>query len=78
MEQTLLTYGLPKETVTAILIPYKNTKVKVRSPDGDTDNFNIIAGIQQEDTLVPYFFIICQDYDCLNKRKWFRDDKENK
>ena len=35
MEQILLTYGLPKETVTAIMMLYKNTKVKVRSPDGD-------------------------------------------
>ena len=31
----LLAYGLPKETVAAITILYRNTKVKVRSPDGD-------------------------------------------
>ena len=37
MEQILLAYGLPKETVTAIMMLYKNTKVKVRSPDEDTD-----------------------------------------
>ena len=30
--------------------------------DGDTDYFNIIAGVLQEDTLPPYLFIICQDY----------------
>ena len=30
MEQILLAYGLPKETVTAIMMLYKNTKVKVR------------------------------------------------
>ena len=35
MEQILLAYGLPKETVAAITILYRNTKVKVRSPDGD-------------------------------------------
>ena len=35
MEQILLAYGLPKETVTAIMILYRNTKVKVCSPDGD-------------------------------------------
>ena len=40
----------------------KNTKVKVHSPDGDTDNFNIVAGVLQGDTLAPYLFIISQDY----------------
>ena len=34
MEQILLAYGIPKETVAAITILYRNTKVKVRSPDG--------------------------------------------
>ena len=42
MEQTLLAYGLPEETVAAIMILYRNTKVKVRSPDGDTDYFDIV------------------------------------
>ena len=32
---------------------YKNTKVKVRSPGGDTDYLVIVAGVQQEDTLAP-------------------------
>ena len=31
MEQILLAYGIPKETVAAITILYRNTKVKVRS-----------------------------------------------
>ena len=35
MEQILLTYGLPKETITAIMMLYKNTKVKVHSLDGN-------------------------------------------
>ena len=62
MEQILLVYGLPKETVAAITILYRNTKVKVRSPDGDTEYFDIVAGVLQEDTLAPYLFIICLDY----------------
>ena len=62
MEQILLAYGLPKETVTAIMILYWNTKVKVRSPDGDTEYFDIVAGVLQGDTLAPYLFIICLDY----------------
>ena len=40
----------------------KNMKAKVCSPDGDTDYFNIVAGVLQGDTLVPYLFIICLDY----------------
>ena len=62
MEQILLAYGIPKETIAAITILYRNTKVKVRSPDGDTDDFDIVAGVLQGDTLAPYLFIICLDY----------------
>ena len=62
MEQILLVYGVPKETVAAITILYRNTKVKVRSPDGDTEYFDIVAGVLQGDTLAPYLFIICLDY----------------
>ena len=54
--------GLPKETIAAITILYRNTKVKVRSPDGDTEYFDILAGGLQGDTLAPYLFIICLDY----------------
>ena len=62
MEQILLTYGLLKETVAAIMILYKNTKVKVRSPDRDTEYFDIVAGVLQGDALAPFLFIICLDY----------------
>ena len=62
MEQILLAYGLPKETVAAITILYKNTKVKVHSPEGDMEYFDIVAGVLRGDTLIPYHFIICLDY----------------
>ena len=62
MEQILLAYGLPKETVAAIMILYRNTKVKVRPPDGDTEYSDIVAGVLQGDTLAPYLFIIGLDY----------------
>ena len=62
MEQILLSYGLPKETISAIIMLYRNTKVKVRFPDRDTDYFDIVAGVLQGDTLAPYLFIICLDY----------------
>ena len=45
-----------------LTILYRNTKVKVRSPDGDTEYFDIVAGVLQGDTLAPYLFIICLDY----------------
>ena len=62
MEQILLPDGFPKENVAAIMMLYKNTKVKVRSPDGDTDYFDIIASVLQGDILAPYLLIICLDY----------------
>ena len=62
MEKIQLAYGLPKETVAAIIMLYRNTKEKFRSPDGDTDYFDIITGVLQGDTLTPYLFIISLDY----------------
>ena len=62
IKQILLANSLPKETVSAIMILYKNTKVKVCSSDGDTDFFDIVVGLLQSDTLFPYLFIICLDY----------------
>ena len=52
-EQILLAYSIPKETVAAIMILYRNTKVKVRSPDEDTEYFDIVAGVLPGDTLAP-------------------------
>ena len=62
MEQILLAYDIPKENVAAIMISYRNTKVKVRSPDGDKEYFDIVEGVLQGDTLASYLFIICLDY----------------
>ena len=62
MEQILLAYGQPKETVAIIMMLYRNTKVKVRSSDGDTDYFDTVAGVLQRDTLTSYLFIICLNY----------------
>ena len=47
MEQILLAYGLHKETITAIMMLYKNTKVKVRTPNGNIDFFDIVVGVLQ-------------------------------
>ena len=51
---------------------YRKTKVKVCSPDGGTDYFDIAAGVLQGDTLAPYLFIICLEYvlrTCIDKMK---------
>ena len=74
MEQILLAYGLPKETVAAITILYRNTKVKVRPPDGDTEYFDIVAGVLLGDTLSPYLFIICIYYVLRTSIDKFREN----
>ena len=62
MKEILLKYGVPEETVCAIMMLYKNTRSMVRSPDGDTPYFEITTGVLQGDTLAPFLFIICLDY----------------
>ena len=47
MEQILLIYGLRKETVAAIMMQHRNTKVKVCSPNRDTRYFDIVTGVLQ-------------------------------
>ena len=66
MEQILQAYGIPNKIIKAIIIMYKNTQVFVRSPDANTEFFDIIAGILQGDTLSPYLFIIVLDYVLRN------------
>ena len=41
---------------------YKITKGKVRTPDGDTDFFDIVTSVLQGYKLAPYLLIICPDY----------------
>ena len=38
---------------------YRNTNIKVLSPDEDTDFFDIVAGDLKGDSFAPYQFIIC-------------------
>ena len=73
MREILLAYKIPHEIVGAVMILYKNSSALVRSPDGDTDLFDVKAGVLQGDTLAPYIFIICLAYilrtaiDLINK-----------
>ena len=58
MLKILRVYGLPEQLVSAIGTLYIGTKAKVRSPDGETEIFEILAGILQGDTIAPYIFTI--------------------
>ena len=62
MIKVLEAYGIPERIVRAISTSYSNTRAKVYSPDGVTEEFNIVAGVLQGDTLAPYLFIIILDY----------------
>ena len=62
IEQILLVYSPPKETVTAIMMLCKIPKAMVHSPDEDTNFFDIVTEAMQGDTLAPYLFILCLDY----------------
>ena len=53
---------------------YKNTKVKVHSPDRDTDYFDIVAGVLQGDTLALYLLIICLDYVLRNSTALMKEN----
>ncbi|XP_072047147.1 uncharacterized protein [Amphiura filiformis] len=61
MLQILRAYGIPKQLVDAIGRTYKKTRAKV-IPDGETELFDIVAGVLQGDTLAPYLFVIVLDY----------------
>ena len=89
IEQILLTYNHLKETVNAIMMFYKNTKVMVCSSDGDTDFFDIVTRILKRDALAPYLSMICLDYiqwtsisvakeKCFTLRKQEADDISQK
>ena len=41
---------------------YEHTYAKVCTPDGETELFEIFAGVLQGDTLAPFLFIIALDY----------------
>ena len=60
--EILRAYGVPEKLVTAIAATYSQTWAKVRTPDGDTEPFQILAGVLQGDTLAPFLFIIALDY----------------
>ena len=52
---------------------YNNTKVNVRSPDGDTDYLEIVVVVLQVDTLALYLFI-CLDYVLITSIDIMKDN----
>jgi len=66
MCKILSAYGIPPKLAAAIRCMYDTTEAKVISPDGETREFEIQAGVLQGDTLAPFLFIIVLDY-CLRQ-----------
>ena len=62
MLRILKAYGIPPNLLRAIGAMYTNTRAKVISPDGETELFDITAGVLQGDTLAPFLFVIVLDY----------------
>ena len=62
MMKILRAYGIPPNLLRAIEKMYADTRAKVISPDGETELFEITAGVLQGDTLAPFLFIIVLDY----------------
>ena len=81
MDQILLAYGLPKETVMAIMMLYSNMKVKVCWPDGDTDFFDIADWVRGYISPISLHNLSRQhtlNIDWSNKRKWLYTKKGTK
>ena len=58
----LRSYGIPDKIVNIIEASYASTRAKVYSPDVVTEEFDIVKGVIQGDTLSPYLFVIILDY----------------
>ena len=74
MMRILKAYGIPPNLLRAIEQMYTNTKASIQTPDGETEQFDITAGLFQGDTLAPFLFIIVLDYAM---RKAMADGKED-
>ena len=58
MFKILKAYGIPPRRLNAIKAMYTGTRAKVVTEDGDSDEFEITAGVLQGDTLAPFLFVI--------------------
>ena len=62
MLKILEAYGIPVKIVEFIRLMYEKKMAKVLTPDGETELFEILAGVLQGDTLALYLFAIVIDY----------------
>ena len=62
MLEILRKYGVPRKLCDAIGKFYESNFAILSSHDGETDLFQIQAGVLQGDTLAPFFFVLIVDY----------------
>ncbi|KAJ4949221.1 hypothetical protein JOQ06_020739 [Pogonophryne albipinna] len=62
MVKILEAYGVPPNLLRAIETMYAETRARVVTPDGNSEEFDILAGVMQGDTLAPFLFIMVLDY----------------
>ena len=55
-------YCTSQHIIKDIEVLYTQAKAKVITPYGETELFDIVAGVLQGDTLAPFIFIIVLDY----------------
>ena len=67
-------YGIPERLLSKIKLLYTNTKAKVVTKEGSTEEFIINSGILQGDTLAPFLFIICVDF-CMRRTVGYDESK---
>ena len=74
MSNILRAYTITEQTVRAIGLLFKGTKLKVISVYRDTEFFESLAGVLQSDTLAPYILTFMFDYAI---RQAIGNDTEN-
>ena len=62
MIKILTAYEIPQRIVQAVNVMYCSTGAKIISLDRHTEQFMILAGVLQVDTLAPYLSIMLLDY----------------
>ncbi|KAJ4943537.1 hypothetical protein JOQ06_006037 [Pogonophryne albipinna] len=62
MVKILEAYGVPPNLLRAIETMYAGTRARVVTTDGNSEEFDILAGVMQGDTLAPFLFIMVLDY----------------
>ena len=66
MELILSSYDIAQKIVKAIMSMYSYNSATMLTPDGQSDLFDITAGVLQGGTLSPFIFVVVVDYmPCL-------------